>query len=50
MDKVYSKIIFDKAGINQTKYIYIKNYGDKYIYVDDVFNEESLDIEGMSKI
>lgn len=50
MDKVYSKIIFDKAGINQTKYIYIKNYGDKYIYVDDVFNEESLDIEGMSNI
>lgn len=50
MDKVYSKIIFDKAGINQTKYIYIKNYGDKYIYVDDVFNEELLDIEGMSNI
>lgn len=50
MDKVYLKIIFDKAGINQTKYIYIKNYGDKYIYVDDVFNEESLDIEGMSNI
>ena len=50
MDKVYSKIIFDKAGINQTKYIYIKKYGDKYIYVDDVFNEESLDIEGMSNI
>lgn len=50
MDKVYSKIIFDKAGINQTKYNYIKNYGDKYIYVDDVFNEESLDIEGMSNI
>ena len=35
MDKVYTKLIFDKARINQTKYIYIKKYIDsKYIYVD----------------
>ena len=34
MDKVYSKIIFEKAGLNQTKYIYLRNCGDKYIYID----------------
>ena len=31
MDKVYTKIIFDKAEINQTKYVYIRKYDDKYI-------------------
>ena len=50
MDKVYSKIIFDKAGINQTKYIYIKNYGDKYIYVDNNFNEKILGLEDITNI
>ena len=50
MDKVYSKIIFDKAGINQTKYIYIRNYGDKYIYVDNNFNEKILGLEDITNI
>ena len=30
MDKVYAKIIFDKAGINQAKYVYIRKYDDKF--------------------
>ena len=34
MDKVYSKIIFEKAGLNQTKYIYIRENNGKYIYID----------------
>ena len=35
MDKVYSKIIFEKAKLNQTKYLYVKIYKyGKYIYVD----------------
>lgn len=50
MDKVYTKIIFDKAGINQTKYIYVRKYDDKYIYVDEKFNEELLNLEDISKI
>ena len=50
MDKAYTKIIFDKAGINQTKYVYVKNYDDKYIYVDENFNEEILTLEDISKI
>ena len=45
MDKVYTKIIFDKAEINQTKYVYIRKYNDKYIYVDDKFNEKILDLK-----
>lgn len=50
MDKVYSKIVFDKAGINQTKYVYVRKYEDKYIYVNDNFNEELLKLEDISKI
>ena len=44
MDKVYTKIIFEKAGIKQTKYVYIKEFKEKYIYVDESFNEKILDL------
>ena len=51
MDKVYTKLIFDKARINQTKYIYIKKYIDsKYIYVDGEFNEKIMDVEEIAII
>jgi len=39
MDKAYSKIIFEKANIKQAKYVYIRKADDKYIYVDEKFNE-----------
>ena len=45
MDKVYAKIIFEKAGLNQAKYEYIRKYKNKYIYVDSNFNEQILSIE-----
>lgn len=45
MDKVYTKIIFEKAGIKQAKYDYIRKFNDKYIYVDKNFNEEILNID-----
>ena len=32
MDKVYSKIIFEKAGIKQTKSIYLKYINNNYIF------------------
>jgi len=48
MDKAYSKIVFDKAGLNQAKYVYIKKHEEKYIYVDDNFNEEILNIQEIS--
>ena len=50
MDKVYSKIIFNKAGINQTKCVYIRSNNDKYIYVDDEFNEKKLELEKISDL
>lgn len=49
MDKVYSKIIFDKAGINQAKYVYIRKHDDKYIYIDENFNEKVLELEDISE-
>jgi len=39
MDKAYTKIIFEKAGLNQAKYVYIKEEQGKYIYIDSQFNE-----------
>ena len=50
VDKVYTKIIFDKAEINQTKYVYIRKYNDKYIYVGDKFNEKILDFDEIVKL
>ena len=44
-DKVYSKIIFEKAKLNQAKYIYIRRFEDKYIYINEDFSEEVLDIQ-----
>ncbi|MCI8410845.1 MAG: D-alanine--D-alanine ligase [Clostridia bacterium] len=49
MDKVYTKIVFDKAGIKQAKYEYIRKYKNKYIYVDKNFNEKILDIKQILK-
>lgn len=49
MDKVYTKIIFEKAGIKQAKYDYIRKFNDKYIYVDKKFNEELLNIDEVVK-
>ena len=43
MDKVYSKIIFEKAHIMQAKYVYIKKNKENYTYVNEDFSEEILD-------
>ena len=44
MDKVYTKIILEKAGILQTKSEYIKKLKDKYIYIDKEMNEKECEI------
>lgn len=44
MDKAYTKIIFNRAGLKQAKYEYIRKYKDNYIYVDKTFNEEILEL------
>ena len=45
MDKVYTKVVFEKAGLNQANYEYIRKFKDKYIYVDKQFNEKILGLE-----
>lgn len=45
MDKAYTKVVLEKANINQAKYAYIRKFEDKYIYVDDEFNESILNID-----
>ena len=47
MDKVYTKIIFEKAGIKQTKYFYIKKYEEKdnYTLVQDNLIEKEINLE-----
>ncbi len=45
MDKVYTKIIFEKAGIKQAKYMYIKALKNTYIYVDKNFREKIMKLE-----
>ena len=39
MDKVYTKIVFDRAGIKQVPSLYIKINNDKLVLIDDNFNE-----------
>jgi len=45
LDKAYAKIIFEKAGIKQAKYEYIRKYEDRYYYIDKNMNQELLDID-----
>lgn len=42
MDKVYTKMIFEKAGIPQAPYIYIRKQNDVYKIINDNFEEEEL--------
>ncbi len=49
MDKVYTKIIFEKAGLKQAKYEYIRKNKDKYIYVDKQFNEKEMNLNEISE-
>lgn len=50
MDKVYTKIIIDRAGIKQTKSEYIRKFEDKYIYIDKSFNEKICSLEEVCDI
>ena len=54
MDKVYAKIIFEKAGIPQAKFIYIQaiQKQDKTVlkYIDDKFNEKEVTIAQIAEI
>lgn len=45
MDKVYTKIVFEKAGISQAPYMYIKRVEDGYVIVNENFEEEKFGLE-----
>lgn len=48
MDKVYTKIIFEKANIKQTKYEYVRKHNNNYIYIDKEFNEETVNLNELA--
>lgn len=50
MDKVYSKIIFDKANIKQANYEYIRKDNEEYIYIDKEFNEKKYKLKDVCKV
>ena len=45
MDKIYTKILFEKAEILQTPYVYVKNIKDNYVIIDEKFDEEEFEIK-----
>ena len=45
MDKVYAKVIFDKANIRQAPYIYLEKNRDKYTYIDKEFNRKTMTLD-----
>lgn len=49
MDKIYTKAIFEKAKINQAKFIYIKKEKE-YVYVDNQFNETKMELEQIATL
>ena len=50
MDKVYTKIIFEKAGLKQAKYEYVRKYNENYIYIDKQFNEKIVTLDEVAEI
>jgi len=45
MDKVYTKIVFEKAGIPQAPYMYIKRKDDSYAIINENFEEVEFVVE-----
>lgn len=54
MDKVYAKMVFEKAGIPQAKFVYIKAKRNKEVvtfsYINDQFEEKVVDVSEIAKI
>lgn len=49
MDKAYTKIILEKAGLKQVPYVYIRKDQDQYRYIHKDFTEEIGTLEEVSK-
>lgn len=50
MDKVYCKLIFEKAGITQAKYEYIQVLNGKYIYIDKNLSQTIMSLDEICNI
>ncbi len=50
MDKAYTKIIFEKAGIKQANYLYLKLLENKYALVHKDFSEELITLDKACEI
>ena len=50
MDKVYTKMIFEKANIKQAKYEYIRKHKENYIYIDEEMNETQCTLQKIANI
>lgn len=49
MDKVYTKIVFEKAHILQAKYAYVRKKKDGYVYILEDFEEIELPLKDICK-
>ena len=49
MDKVYTKIIFERAGLNQAPYVYVRDDKGKYHYIEKDFTEKIYTLEELSQ-
>lgn len=49
MDKVYTKVIFEKAGIPQVPYIYIQKKNNTYKIINKRFEEEELEMKKLTQ-
>lgn len=49
MDKAYTKVVLEKAGIPQVKHIYVKKVEEEYDFVDDSFTFIRTDLEDIAK-
>lgn len=45
MDKAYTKVIFDKIGLNQAKYVYLKKTKEDYDLINRNFDRQHLSIQ-----
>ena len=50
MDKAYTKIIFERAGIPQAPYVYVRKRDNQYVIVKENFDEEEFKIEEITKM
>ena len=49
MDKVYTKIVFEKAKIPQARYAYVRKKQDGYVYILENFEEIELPLKEICK-